>query len=40
MSFVAVGSSLRLSADETQALKSLPVATQVGSLITHDLFHH
>ncbi|KAG1796468.1 hypothetical protein EV424DRAFT_1444638 [Suillus variegatus] len=29
MSFAAVGSSLRLSACETQALKSLPVATQI-----------
>lgn len=29
MSFLAVGSSLRLSADETQALKSLPVSTQI-----------
>ncbi|KAG1831056.1 hypothetical protein EV424DRAFT_1373600 [Suillus variegatus] len=29
MSFAAVGSSLRLSASETQALKSLPMATQI-----------
>ncbi|KIK35703.1 hypothetical protein CY34DRAFT_16864 [Suillus luteus UH-Slu-Lm8-n1] len=29
MSFIAVGSSLQLSADDTQALKSLPVATQI-----------